>query len=366
MSTINTNVSAVCKLDASSYIFGDYEGVIFTFNTETKEIRELLKLDSNAPVQQIVIEGTSVGVISDGCAYLFDLDNLAAGVKNISENVNYMLTPFLMFLCDSTYLGSYSPESENGKIERRMDYFQGENKFDKLGQCLVINRYMSTSNVFTLRLDDFNAWGEDTFSFDGEFFNEVGKFLEENPLKCEDWEDEPFEEEMVMLSMLPKHLAHSKHRKITYVDFVKLYESTDKDNPFVVSGGRDRRIIITDFNSHKVYFDETFENVPRCCSHNAEKIFVGCDEGEIVIIDKSTYESTVISLGDMRFRHIDALAEGRYFVAGNDDNAVFCFDTEEMEVVGFEQLEERIKEVKILPHNAVALGADGTMANIEF
>ncbi len=366
MSTVNTNVSAICKLDASTFIFGNHDGVIFTFNTETKEIRELLKLGSHASVQQIAVEGTSVGAISDGCAYLFNLDNLAAGAKNISENVDYMLTPFLLFLCNFAYLGSYSPESGEGKIERRMDYLQGENKFDKLGQCLAINRYMSTSNVFTLRLDDFTSWKEDTFSFDGEFFNEVGKFLEENPLECEDWEDEPFEEEIVILSMLPKHIAHSKHKKFTYVDFVKLYESGDKDNPFVVSGGRDRRIIITDFNSHKVYFDETFENVPRCCSHNAEKIFVGCDEGEIVIIDKSTYESTVISLGDVRFRHIDALAEGRYFVAGNDDNAVFCFDTEEMEVVGFEQLEERIKDVKILQHNAVALGNDGTMANIEF
>ena len=318
------------------------------------------------PIGQIVVEGTSVGVISDGDAYLFDLNNLTAGAKKIAENVNDMLSPFYMFLYDYAYLGSYSPESGKGKIERKMDYFEGEDKFDKLGPCLAINRYMCTSNVFTLRLDDFTSWKEDTFSFEGKFLNEVGRFLEENPVKCENWENEIFEHEMVILSMLPKHLAYSKHMKFTYVDFIKLYESEDKNNLFVVSGGRDRRIIITDFNSHKVYFDETFENAPRCCSCNAEKIFVGCDEGEIVIIDKSTFEATIISLGDVRFRHIDALAEGRYFVAGNYDNAVFCFDTEEMEVVGFEQLEERIKDVKILQHNAVALGNDGSMVNIEF
>lgn len=366
MSTVSTNVSAICKFDASTFICGNHEGVIFTFNTETKETIQLLKLKTMASIEQIVVEDTSIGVISDGDAYLFDLNNLIAGAKKIAENVNDMLSPFYIFLDDYAYLGSYSPESGISKIERKMEYFQGGDKFDKLGQCLALNRYMCTSNVFTLRLDDFTSWKEDTFSFEGEFFNEVGRFLEENPVECEDCEDELFEQEIVMLSMLPKHLAHSEHVKSTYVDFVKLYESEDKNNPFVISGGRDRRIIITDFNSHKVYFDETFENVPRCCSHNAEKIFVGCDKGDIVIIDKSTFESTIISLGDVHFKHIDALAEGNYFVAGNYDNAVFCFDTEEMEVVGFEQLDERIKDVKILKHNAVALGNDGSMVNIEF
>ena len=87
MSTVSTNVSAICKFDASTFICGNHEGVIFTFNTETKETRQLLKLKTMASIEKIVVEDTSIGVISDGEAYLFDLNNLIAGAKKIAENV---------------------------------------------------------------------------------------------------------------------------------------------------------------------------------------------------------------------------------------------------------------------------------------
>ena len=83
MSTVSTNVSAICKFDASTFICGNHEGVIFTFNTETKETRQLLKLKTMASIEKIVVEDTSIGVISDGEAYLFDLNNLIAGAKKI-------------------------------------------------------------------------------------------------------------------------------------------------------------------------------------------------------------------------------------------------------------------------------------------
>ena len=365
MNIVNTNTSAICRLDAYTLICGSYDGLIFTFNTKTKETKKILQLEDCLPIQELVTDGTVLGVIAEGNGYHIYLDNPASGVIHIGENIDHMFNPFVLSVHNFAYLAIYSQNDGDVNV-RRMDYFQGDNIYDILGSSLAINRYMSTANIYTLKLDDFTTWQEDTFSFDGDFFNEVRRELQENPVEYDNFSEEMVEQEMVMVSMLPKHLVHSEPKKYTYVDFVKLYDLGDMDNPYVVSGGRDRRIIITDFNFHKVFFDKEFENVPRCCSYNSEKIFVGCDEGEIVIIDKLSYESKVISLGEVMFKFIKALSEGRYIVAVNNDNAIFCYDLQEMEVVSFELIEEEIKDIQILRNHVFAIGAGGVMVDIEF
>lgn len=366
MNIVSTNVSAMCRLNAYILICGSMDGLVFTYDIQTKEIKNLLQLEEHLPISELVTDGIVLGVIADGNGYRINLDNPTNGVIPVGGDVDHMFNPYLLSVDDFSYLIVYSQKDEDEPNIRQVDYFQGDNIYDNLGSCLAINRYMSTANIYTLKLDDFTSWKEDTFSFDGDFLREVGRVLQENPVECDDFDEEMVEEEMAMVSMLPKHLVHSKHKKNTYVDFVKLYDSGDKDNPYVISGGRDHRIIITDFNSHKVFFDKEFENPPRCCCYNSEKIIVGCDEGEIVIIDKTSYESTVISLGEARLKFIKSLPEGRYIVVGNDDNAVFCYDLQEMKEVGFGMLDEKIKDIEILNNHALALGTDGIMVDIEF
>lgn len=343
MKTVFTNVSAMCwsgmnfnesnKVGDQILVFGTYDGGLYLRDKETVE--KIYQFSSEISIRQILVNRIDIAVLlEDGSVYRFNnsVQDWCGGPKLIAQNVDYMFNTYDMLMNDSTAYG-YLDKNDTIVPVRNLEYFEGDCIFDKYLSCLAINRFMSTASVYTLKLDNYKLWAKDTFSFDGEFMSKVGEYLQEHPVYCDDLDEEMIEQEEIMNSMLPESLVRSVHKRNTYIDFIKLYSSGDGDNPFVVTGGRDHRIIITDFVSHKVFFDETFDEVPRCCCVSRDKIFVGCDNGTIVIINKADYQFEEISVGEERFKLIKNYTD-KYIVAVNSDDAVFCLDMENMQFAG--------------------------------
>lgn len=379
MSTILSNVTAIYKLNLNVILCGTSEGNILSYNAQTDELTELYRFQTGRPIIQMTVESGILGVIVQGDnsydeegipeysqIYHIALNDLSKGAVYVGKNADVMMNPFTMLMYNSMFYGAYILRSGKVEFVRNMEFFEGENIFDQLGFCFAINRYMGSSKVYTLRMNDFANWKSDTFSFEGNFFCEIGEYLGEHPIECDDPDDIMVEQEEVMNSRLPSSMVSSVHHKFTYLDFVKLYDSGDKDNPFIVTGARDHKVVITDFNAHKVFFEKEFETSPRCCTHDTENVYVGFDEGAILIINKSTFIYQTISLGDERFKLIEAVGDGKYVAAVNSDNAVFYIDVENKEVVGFEQVEEGIKSLILSCNNAFALTNAGNLVKIEF
>lgn len=377
--TILSNVSAIFECLyynlydrlASIYrphyiILGTNDGALYVWNGYLESLPEkIYQFSSRKSIYQITANYYyTLVLLEDGSAYRFfngtgdtdyirklrdiqiKLQPFSLGPKLIGTNIDHLFwlnsRTATMLMNDSTAYGLYEEKQDTIIQVRNLEYFEGENILDHHGTCLAINRFMSTASVYTLNLTDFTTWKRDTFSFEGNFMKKVGDYLHEHPVYCDDLDDEMVEQEEIMNSMLPKSMVRSVHDKRTYLDFVKLYGSGDKDNPFVVTGGRDHRIIITDFVSHKVFFDETFEDVPRCCCVGLEKIYVGCDNGTIVIINQSDYDYEIISAGDKRFKRIEA--KGKYVVAVDSSDFIFFIDKETMEPIGV-KIDEGVKDI---------------------
>lgn len=387
MKTILSNVSAMYWYDGipvlrelnssrilrGSLICGTNDGTLYVYRPYSGSLENIYQFASQEPIYQIAANTYYIVVLlEDGSVYRFFNGNskrkvrgryqlFSYGPKLIGTNVGHLFSPYTMLMNDSAAFGLYDEGQDTIVQIRNLEYFEGDNIFDQSCACLAINRFMSTASVYTLNLSDYATWKKDTFSYEGEFMSKVAETIQDSHSFSDDnknmeganiflddmfdFEDEMVEQEEIMNSLLPKSMVRSVHDKRTYLDFVKLYNSRDKDNPFVVTGGRDHRIIITDFVSHKVFFDETFESIPRCCCDSKEKIYVGCDDGTIVIINKSDYDYKVISVGDKMFKRIETNYKGEYVVAVNSDDVVFCIDTEIMEPVRGIKIDDIIKDV---------------------
>ena len=345
MKAIFSNVSAMCwsgmnfnvsnKVGDQTLVFGTYDGGLYLRDMNSETIEKIYQFSTEKSIRQILVDKEYITVLlEDGSVHRFSntTQNFCGGPKIIAQNVDHMFSTHDVLMNDSTAYG-YLGNNDTIVPVRNLEYFEGDCIFDKYLSCLAINRFMSTASVYTLNLENYKTWAKDTFSFDGEFMSRVGEYLQEHPVYCDDLDEEMIEQEEIMNSMLPESLVRSVHKRNTYVDFIKLYPSADGDNPFVVTGARDHRIIITDFVSHKVFFDQTFDEAPRCCCVSRDKIFVGCDNGTIVIINKADYQFEEISVGEERFKLIKNYTD-KYIVAVNSDDAVFCLDMENMQFAG--------------------------------
>ena len=382
MNTILNNVSAICvtEIKQSPYIiFGTKSGEIGIYDPQTSSNELIYKFESGQPVLQITRYDNLLGILVQGDmrpdedgineyskVYHLNLKNLSAGAKCIGRNADHMFDPFAMLMYNSILYGVYMSDQDKVVFIKNLEYFDGSAIYDQLGFCLAINRHMTTASVYTLRLDDLDSWQPDTFSYDSDFMCKIGAYLQMNPVDCEDPDDIIVEQEQIMNVNLPSNLVRSAHQKFTYIDFIKLYDSGDKNNPFVVTGGRDHRVIITDFNDHKVLFDQDFGSIPRACAHNDDKIFVVGNDGMIMTIDKSDYSYFEMTLGEERFKCVEALPSGNHIVAVNTDDVVFCVDMDEQEVKGFFDMNEKVNDVAVLSNCFYVLGESGKLVEIEY
>ena len=394
MNIVLSNISAICKTDRqlwngipySAAICGTEDGSILIYDYKTSSVKKLYQFSSRLPILQITIDRQILGVIVQGdgsydendipiysYVYHIEIKNLSKGAILIGTNADILLNPYVMFMYDMLFLGVYVPKENKIKIARKFDYFQGDILFDISNLCLAINKHMVTASVYTLDLSDFSTWGKDTFSCDGDLIKDVAQFLEEKTYcsygeigSYEVNENEIVEQEEVFNSRLPQKLVRSLHNKYTYLDFVKLYENIPyKDNPYIVTGGRDCRIIISNFNNNKVFFDKQFETIPRCCCHNVNYVFVGCDEGLIVKINKSNYVYSTFAFGEERFRFIDIFCK-ESIVAVNTDNVVFCIDINLMEVIKIAEINEGVSKVIATEKGAYIVSETGKLITLEY
>lgn len=366
------------KIRPGTLVLGTTDGALYEYLPYGNSLEKIYQFSFQKSIQQIKVDRFYVVVLfDDGSVYRFyngkdtkdctvriggkeyRIKPFSDGPKLIGNNVDYIFSPYTMLMNDSTEYGAYLDEKDTIVKVRDLEYFEGDNIFDQSGVCIAINRFMSTASVYTLNMNDYTTWKKDTFSFEGEFMSTVAKVIQNSERMADnskvgvvnlcltgELDDEMVQQEEIMNSMLPESMVRTVHEKHTCLDFVKLYDSKDKNNPFVVTGGRDHRIIITDFISHNVFFNETFDDVPRCCCVSGKKIYIGCDNGTIVIINKSDYDFEMISIGEKDFKYIETNWNGRFVIAVNSDDMVFCIDTEKMELGG-EFIEGGVKDIVV-------------------
>ncbi len=409
MKQILSNTSALCwyggvpshffrinKIKSGSLILGTNDGSLYVYDSYSDSLKKIYHFPSQESILQIKVDRFYVAVLlEDGSVYRFynyegtkdcrindrgyplksslykKMKPFSDGPKLFADNVDHIFSPYAMLMDDSTVFGRCFKADDTIKKVRDLEYFSGDKIFDLYGSCLAISN-MSAS-VYTLDMNDCTTWKMDTFSFEGEFMSNVAKVMQDSINNSDDnetaavkigyieeLEDEMVKQEEIMNSMLPKSMVRVVHHKYAYLDFVKLYGSEDPYNPFVVTGGSDLRIIITDFISHKVFFNEKLDDIPRCCCVSEDKVYVGCDNGTIVIINKSDYNYEIISVGEKDFKCIETNWRGKYVVAVNYDDMVFCIDNEKMELGG-EFIEEGVKDVVVGGDHAYVLTESGDL-----
>lgn len=371
-------------------LYGTEDGEVYYYDSSIGKNFKLFSEPSHLRILQISTNNNIVGILTEGnmeededeimqysFIYHLNLKTLDKAQK-VGINGDYLFTPFSMLMYNNTFYGAYFAETNSFYPIRNIEYFENDkieyiendkikyiendkNLYDAEGFYFAINKYMYTATVYTLNIYDRTNWQEDTFSFEGRLLTQLRMQLSENQNSetysmisgdFDDMDQEIVNQENILNKMLHPSMVRVGHNPYTYLDFVKMAPSDNPQNPYVISGGRDGKVLITNFIEHKVFFDETFDCIPRCCCVAGDKIYVGCDEGVIVIIDICTFKYRILSgIGEQNITKISA--DNKYIMTVNLDNAVFCLDAHTGEICGFEICDDKVMDVTVcsgVPH----------------
>lgn len=388
MNTISNNVSAICRLKTgiaetaiqnkwafasmlngnpdAGLLYGTEDGEVYYYNSSIGKNFKLFSEPSHLRILQISTNNNIVGILTEGnmeenedeimqysFIYHLNLKTLDKAQK-VGINGDYFFTPFSMLMYNNSFYGAYFAEKNSFFPIRNIEYFESdENLYDAEGFYFAINKY--TATVYTLNIYDRTNWQEDTFSFEGRLLTQLRMQLSENQDSetysmisgdLDDMTQEIVNQENILNKMLHPSMVRVGHNPYTSLDFVKMAPSDNPQNPYVISGGRDGKILVTNFIEHKVFFDETFDCIPRSCCVSGDKIYVGCDEGIIVIIDICTFKYRILTgIGEQDITRISA--DNKYIIAVNLDNAAFCLNAHTGEICGFEICDDDVIDVTV-------------------
>jgi hypothetical protein len=286
----------------------------------------------------------------------------------MGEYVSKLLSTRCVLQYDNQLFSVYFPHLAKIIPCYFLEFFYGTDVYDFDGQCLAINRSMASAVIYTFDLTSSKSVDERaTFSFEGPYLSQIG---DEDAVpgsitykSFDDLDEENLRNEAKFHSMIDSSLVLQVHYPRTYIDFVKIVKGIYSES-IVISGGRDHKVVISTFFSHKVLVQIDCDDMPCCGTYDGNRYFYfGCNDGQVGIIDlhDSHFKCRFVEVGEARIRKVRTSPDGLILVALNFDNVLLSLNCREMTITEIEQYDESVLDFYPVDNeNIVVLCKDGT------
>lgn len=373
-------------LKGSKLLIGSETGQVLSMNVdEPSNVCEIFRNPEGMPISQIYHtryqDGSEETSIIAQNTLQFENGDEVIGTKaylvrnneviSVGEWASCLLPCCLVLQYDGQFISYFSEQKRDLVPFYSLELFMGTNIFDFDGvRYLAINRANQSSTIYTIDLKAENL-EYDVFSFEGRYLSNLdldnietdnnGEVGEIGVCPMDDLDDEDLRMQKAFHALINPNLVLEVHHPQTYLDFVKVVRISPK-LLYVVSAGRDHKVIVSSFFSHSVFMTIECESLARCGVYDhRQNFYFGCDNGEIGVINLIGLSHSFFQFGEDRFVKLMVSDNGKVLAALTCYNAIMCIDLSDFSLISIEEYDTNIKDFSLTDNQVIVVTETGDL-----